>query len=803
MQFSDNIHKIQPDNVTLDINFKGLLNSIKRFKKSVLMTILLTTLLAGLVAYFSPNTYKAESLIQIPNKNQGLSNDFMSMALGKVSSDIEDEITILKSHHIIQKALNNLNFKISYYTKNNLKMVELYKDSPILVTVESILPIAKNIRFQVIPIDNKKFRLLIEPTLKTELISKVQSNIASITKDKQPIHYDKIYNFGKKISTPWFTITIQRILQFDKQHYSFIIFSDTKLVKRIRDKLDVYAYSNNKDNYQGSIIALDYNDNVPLRAKEFLDALTNAYMQEKLDLKSESAEKKLNFIDKQLGAINETLKGSSNKLQDYKATHIVVNLGEKAQLASGKLSELESQLYEINMRIDILQNILNHINTHKDIRGINVDSVLDIGGNSSQFSSPALNSIVNEIQKASTLYASLLVQYTKVHPNVMKITRQLDSLRDSLRQTIQGTIRALNKRKTSLNIIIQKYKNALTILPEQEQKLEQLSRNFMANEKIYSFLLEKRAETAIIESSTVSETHIVDPAILPNKPIKPRHFLIILFGLLLGLILGIAQAVLREIFDNDIKTIDDIEKYTSISIYGTLPMLASNGNKQVYKESLRVLATNLAFLRNKRKSKLITLTSSVSGEGKTSVICELGKIIAESNKKVIILDLDMRKSTLHKKCGLRNNKGMSSLLSENSQLPNVIQETKIKNLNVITSGPMPPNPTGLIMSDTLEPIINNLLEQYDYVLLDSPPIGLVADAMLLMHISDLSLIILRANYSKKEFIKNINRLNDDQDLNLGVILNGIDYNKHLGFGYAYGYDYGTNQDASYYSAKTN
>jgi len=799
MQFSDNIHNIQPDNVTLDINFKGFLNSIKRFKKSVLMTILLITLLAGLVAYFSPNIYKAESLIQIPNKNQGSSNDFMIMALGKESSDIEDEITILKSRYIIQKALNNLNFKISYYTKNNLKMVELYKDSPIFVTVGSVLPIAENIRFQVIPVDNKKFRLLIKPTLKAELISKAKSTIVSITEDKEPIHYDKIHSFGKKISTPWFTITIRSIFQFDKQHYSFILNSDTTLVKRIREKLDVYAYSK-KDHYDGSIIALDYNDNVPLRAKEFLDALINVYIQDKLDLKSESAEKKLNFLDKQLEAINEALKGSSNKLQDYKATHIVVNLGNKAQLTSEKLSELESQLYEINMRLDILQNILNYINTHKEILGINVDSVLDIGGNASQFSSPAMNSIVNEIQKATKLHAALLVQFTKIHPNVTRVARQLDSLRDSLRQTIQGTIRALNKRKTSLNIIIKKYKKALTILPEQEQKLEELNRNFIANEKIYSFLLEKRAETSIVESSTVSETHIVDPATLPNKPIKPKHFLIILFGFLLGLILGIVQAVWREIFDNDIKTIDDIEQYTSIPFYGAIPMLTSNGNKQVYRESLRVLATNLAFLRTKHKSKLITLTSSVSGEGKTSVIYELGKIIAESNKKVIILDLDMRKSTLHKKCDLQNNQGMSSLLSENSQLPNVIQKTKIKNLNVITSGPMPPNPTGLIMSNTLEPIINDLLVQYDYVLLDSPPIGLVADAMLLMHMSDLSLFILRANYSKKEFIKNINRLNDDHDLNLGVILNGIDYNKHLGFGYAYGYDYGTNQDASYYNA---
>ncbi len=319
----------------------------------------------------------------------------------------------------------------------------------------------------------------------------------------------------------------------------------------------------------------------------------------------------------------------------------------------------------------------------------------------------------------------------------------------------------------------------------------------MVNEKIYAYLLEKRAEIAIIESSTVSETHIVDTALVPEHHIKPKRVLMIILGAFLGAVFGVLIIFVRKSLDGTIRTTEDVEDRTTVPVYGNIPKISSHKDKHLYSEFIRILWTNLAFLQNQNKSKLITMTSTVSGEGKSFTICELGKAIAESNKKVILIDLDMRKGTLSQKCGLSNNEGMSTLLSEGCMINEIIMRTKYKNLSVIPSGPVPPNPTGLIMSDILGKIISHLLNQYDYVILDSPPVGLVADAMMLLQMSDISLFVLKANFSKKEFLKNINRIAKDPNINPGIVLNGINFKKNSSYGYGYVSDYST----SYYGSK--
>ena len=545
---------------------------------------------------------------------------------------------------------------------------------------------------------------------------------------------------------------------------------------------------------EGSIIVLDFEDNVPLRAKEILDALSRAYIDINMENKSKSAEGKLNFIDMQLSAIDKTIKNSSKTIEDFKATHILVDLNTKAELTAGKLSELETQLYEINMNINIKEGILNYIQTHKDLKGINITSALQTGQND------ATQNIILEIQKSINQRNELLNKYTKSHPSIIRINRQFISLRNSLQIALKGSLRTLQKRKQSLINIIKESTAKMQALPEQEQRLARLNRNFMVNEKIYSYLLQKRAETAINESSTVSEISIFESPIVAGIPIKPNHILIILTGLLLGLIFGIIQALLRGSLDNTIKSVEDIEKLTTIPIYGSLPFLHPKKKSQPYYEALRVLRTNLEFLQNTGKSKLITITSSVPNEGKSKTITELGKIIAKGNKKVIVLDMDMRRPTVYKQFDFSNNIGMSTLLAGRNTLEEVIQKTEDINLNTITSGPIPPNPSELIMSDTLNEVIKELMLTYDYVLLDSPPIGMVSDAMIIMHKSDLNLIVLRSNYSKKEFISKINRLVDEHDLNAGFILNAVELKDNAGFGYGFGYNYNTKDSNNYYGS---
>ncbi len=755
------------------IDIKEVFSILLQYKKSILIIVLLGIIFASYRAYFAMPVYRAESLLKITMDQQyNYPRDFLNMDMTTGGSEIEDELIILKSYNIAKKTLEVLNIGTQYYTTKNFKTKELYKDSPFVVISTYTSAKIYGTQFKLIPIDEKQFRLLIELPLKTKIINTLGSLFISSDKRKKSIEYDQVHQFSEKIDTEWFSFTVQKIYPLNDQTYGFSIKPNESMIGYVQSRI-----STAKATKYGSLITLRFTDNVALRAKEIVDRVANAYIEENLNLKSEGAKKRLYFIDMQLEAINKTLEGSAEKLQTYKATNIVIDLSSKAQQTVSRLSEFESKLYETNMQIDILENILNHINTQDNLNGINIDY--------SQQNSPLISEILSEIQKATARYATLSVSYTEKYPGLMMVKRQIKSLKNSLKEAISSSINTLKKQKNSLLNIIKDQKGALKNFPEQERTLERLTRNFMVNEKIYSFLLDKRAETAILVSSAVSNTRVINTATLPGGIIKPTQSLIILIGLILGLLLGTVQAFLRNFLNNTIKTIEDIEKATSIPIYGAMPLLNSKETTPYYDEAMRTLWVNLEFFKRESKSKLIAFTSSVPGEGKTFTAYHLGEAIAKnSNKSVIILDLDMRRSTLHEKFNLTNSKvGMSTLLTEKYTIEEAIQETKYSNLQVITSGPKSPNPTGLIMSVILESIIETLSKEYDYILLDTPPTGLVSDTTKIMYLSDLTLILLKADYSKKAYIKEINRLETNENINLGIVLNGINFKQ--GYGYKY------------------
>ncbi len=355
----------------------------------------------------------------------------------------------------------------------------------------------------------------------------------------------------------------------------------------------------------------------------------------------------------------------------------------------------------------------------------------------------------------------------------MKADEQLISLKSDLQGTIESSLRGIGERKNSLNGIIQKHTTAFESLPEEERELTQLNRTFMFNEKIYEYLLQKRAETAIIESSTVSGIRIVDDALTGGIAVQPNRALIIMMGLIIGLILGILQAFIRHFLANTIQTINDLESHTTLPLYSVLPLFKEK--KSLYEDALRVLLTRLEF--NAEKPKVITITSSVQGEGRTMTALELAKVISQSGKKVVILDLDMRASRVNQKLAMANGAGMSTLLTGQNSFEEVLRKIDT-NMDVVVAGPVPANPYELIMSQRLQLLLEELRGLYDYIILESPPVGLVADALVLMRLSDLNLIVFKATYSKKDFIKSTNRFVHEHQLhNVGLILNGLELKK--------------------------
>ncbi|MEA3521413.1 MAG: GNVR domain-containing protein, partial [Campylobacterota bacterium] len=592
-----------------EIDLAELFGVLRRYQYSIILISILVTLFATIFAYFATNIYQAKATIEVKSERNA-QKDFMSMALGMDSNNVDNEIEILKSRWIISRAQEQLNLNTRYFTKHNLKSLELYKKAPFVVTSGSI---SKQVQspFILTPINETQFRLSLEPSFKKSAITKLRSFIAPVPKEDIAIAYDQIHTYGKTIVTPWFRLVIQKVFQPTKSQYTFTIADDKSIYESISANLSVSTLSK-----MGTILSITFEDNNPQRATEIVNAITNAYLSADLDVKTQSANRTLEFLDRQLEAINKTLQNSADNLQKYKATNIVIDVGDKAQLTSERLGELESQRYEIDMQLDVLNNTLNYVTTNSDLSAIDLSSTGSMN--------PTINTLVLKIQESKALKNALLVDYTELHPDVLKANEQLNSLRNTLKNTLTSSLRTLKERKISLSKFIDENTASLESLPQQERELAQLNRSFLVNEKIYSFLLQKRAETAIVESSTVSETRVIDSAIQADKPIKPKRMLIVIVGFILGLIISIALAFLRNFLDDTIKTIEDIEKHSLVSVYGAVPHLESEKNIQPFYEALRVIRTNLEFLQeHEGKSKLITITSSVPTEGKTTVMTEL------------------------------------------------------------------------------------------------------------------------------------------------------------------------------------
>lgn len=769
-----------------EIDLREIFETLRRYKLSIILFTLVFFVGAVVYAYFKPNVYTASTSIEMKAENYwgSRSTDFMTQAFMGEAVNLDNEELVLKSRFIAQKALSYLDIGTRYFVTHHLRERELYHDAPFVVNALFMDERAYGVRMRLIPKGKDGFLLKIDPPSHWSLGGILKALGLTSAPKEEPITYSGIHKFGEIIATPWFKLQVNRISQLDDKEYSFSVMPNEQMWGMIQSGI-----TTSQPAKMGSILTLTYEDHCPLRAKEVVNAVAQAYLDQEIEQKTAEADRTLKFIDQQLDAINETLKASQKNLERFKQSNIVVDISEKASITSEKLSEYESKLQELEIQQSILSNLQEYMKNNKDVSGIAV------GG--SGFVNEDLIKMISELKQKTIERKTLLVGLTELHPDVVKLSETINSLRNSIMFTINSSLSVLKQRKQTLTKIINEYKHSLESLPEQEQKLANLTRLTMVNEKIYSFLLEKRAETAILRSSTVSKTRIIDKAMLPYAPSKPKRSLIAIVGLILGLIFGIAYAFLREFIDNTVKSKEDIERLTRIPLFGVIPTVKGKKFGSVFLEAFRTLRTNLEFMRTDKTYQSIVVTSTVSGEGKTTVAANLAVILAKGGKRVVVIDLDMRRARLSEYFELKNDVGISTLLSHKNSLEEVIQHSNKEGVDIIAAGPVPPNPSELIMSDYAKEIMQKLREMYDYIILDTPPVGLVTDAAILMHRADASLLVVKHGYTKKEFVQGLDKMVKEHHIeHVGIVFNGVDLDKNYGYGYGYGYKYGS---AKYYT----
>ncbi|MFH0709997.1 MAG: polysaccharide biosynthesis tyrosine autokinase [Pseudomonadota bacterium] len=741
-----------------EINFKDVFAILGRYKVSIIAITVFTLFLAVINAYFSMTVYQANLTMKIQpeSQNGSAASDILADALGGQKVNIENEMVILRSKLVVQKALESVPMEIRYYTKKQFKMQELYKDTPFTVNCKSLSELLTKYKFQLHPVDATHFRLTIEPSMAMKLLGMLSG--------EELIYISQRYPYNTPIRHPLFSMSVTQNSIIANQDYFFTIIPNDQMIDMVQSSLNISVTSD-----KSSVLLLTYQDNIPQRAEDMLNALAHAYQLQNNEMKSAGAKKTLSFIDKQLEAINQSLQNSASNVKDYKTSHTVtVDLKDKAVMAAQKLNELEKQRYELDMQEGVYTDLLRYVQSNSSVTGIDTGSISLLG-------SPLLP-LIEKLQEAGTLRSTLMVDYTNEHPSVIKVNQQINALRANLRASIESNLRGIHQRKMTLNTIIQKNNQLLMEIPENEKQLSKLMNGLMVNQKVYEYLLQKRAETTILESSTVSGDWIVDRAFVEKTPVKPQPALIILIGIILGLMIGITQALARNALSGTIETISDIEKRTALPVFAILPYFQNK--KSLYQDALRVLLTKLVYSDELKKPKILTLTSSVLGEGRATTGIELGRVMAQSGKKVIIVDMDMRHPSIHQKLQIKNDKGISTFLSGRCELTEVVYFTDQINMNVICSGSAVDSPYDLIMSDHFKVLLEYLKETYDYIILVAPPAGLVADALVLMRLSDLNLILFKAKYSKKDFVTAIDRFVKEHQLdNVGIILNSLELKK--------------------------
>ena len=761
---------MQGNHVEIDedeIDIREVFRTLFEYKYMIVLFVILFGLGSAYYAYFKPNVYKASATVEVGAEKKGFSQqDMLAAAMESGNMNVDTEMEIIQSRFMAERISKEVDFAHKYYVTRKFKEVELYKQSPIEVGMNK----GFGISFYLTPIDKKQYLLEVREE------KDAQGNEWS---------YSHKHFYSKEVVTKRFHLNVLRKQKTLDAEYRFVVSDPEEIGSIIQEGVRVSQTSK-----RSTLLRISYENNVALRAKEATNALAEEYIRQSIEKKNKEAERTLNFVDNQLKLITENLKGSAIKLEEFKKNSNTVNLSAKAENIIRQMSDAEGKLAEISIQEEMLSGLYKQVKSGKSLESIT------IGG--ADMEKTALPTMIQKLQDAIIKKKILREDYTEMYPDVRKLRKTITQLKSVIVSTIKNLNSNIKERKALLEKSIAKQQKQLNTLPADERMFGQLQRKFAVNEKIYSYLLEKRSETAIIKASTVSKNRIIDSALVPEDPIKPKRKLIVLVGLILGLIMGIALAFLRAFLDDRIKTEEDISKVTQdIPLLGTIPHIKEFSDKimvflspkSAVAESYRNLRTNLQFMTNFSKAHVIAITSTVGGEGKTTNCINLGGIMSMAGKKTIILNLDMRKPTLHEKFDLKNVQGMSTLLSGSAPLANIIQQTAHENLDIISSGPIPPNPSELIQSEFMPLILEKLKEMYDVIILDTPPIGLVTDARTLMHFADTSIYVVRANHSKKVFLKNIAHLSKQKEIRgMGILFNDVTIGKY-GYGYGYGYGY--------------
>ena len=735
---------------------------------------------------YSQPIYESSAVLQINDANTAV--DILNITKGNENNNILAEATEqIRSMVFLKRVVERIDISVNYFSEGTFKSNDLYHSSPYLVKINVKNPtvfsqkiyveLNENFSGGVLKIGRKKLNFKINDWLRAE-----------------------DFDINVYLNPDYSQQYIQQTLK-DHNALYFTISNKDAVANELKFKLKIRTLSDLAKSI--SIKVTDVNQN---KSTDIVNAITEEFLVYDVERRSESSTNILSFIDFQLSTVYNELKNTESDLQKFKKEKSFSNEENIVNSEMIRFNSLEDQMLQLQTEEKIITEIQNNIVKNKGINNYQIVSLLS----GSEYES-SIKEITENIHKLITEKENLLYQLRPDAENIKQINFQLENQKKVLVESLEA-IRL--KYKTKYKSLLERssdFKSKLSHAPEDEVEYSRLNRMYSISEKYYTMLLEKRTEFSISKAGYVSKSLILEKALGPGGKVSPSKKNSLLIALITSLILSLLLVFIRYIFHDRIYTISDITKYSSgnVALLGVVPkypndipvsqLIVDKNPKALISEAFRSIRTNLSFIDNSPGSKIVAITSTISGEGKTFVAINIAGVLAFTGKKVVIIDLDMRKPKIHRGFGVTNAIGMSTILTGLNVVSDCFMNSPLDNLKFITAGPSPPNPSELILSSKLDDVLSELSQSFDYIVIDNAPIGLVTDGIASIQRAHYPIYVFRAGYSRKQFTQILDRLKIESNVkNLSVVLNDVDVSRKI-YSYNYGYGNGYGYGSGYYT----
>lgn len=753
----------------------------------VLLIVVFNICLAYLLTRKTNPTYQVKATLEIKQeKNPASIELFQTMGI-KTPSNIENEIAILNSFTLAHHTLQELDYKIEYFKKDFWKKYEVYHALPYQVEVDWQHPQLLDGEFEIHMLNGKNFAL----SLKAPALNLFNPKVAD---KKYPVDMDKLKISGVYPLNEWVTGKHYRfrVVSIYKQsdpglNFSFRLRSDFDLAEYYSKAMQVEVLKK-----ESSILSLTLESNMAEKDKIYLNKIMQVYQDRELKEKNQTSINTSAFIKDQLKNITDSLVFFEDKLEKYRTKNETFNLNEQGSLVYNRLSALQDKDAEVALKIKYYESTLTYLEMGK-VNQLVVPSSIGIEENVLEKLIPQLIELQNDRLRLKEV---LSTENRALKDLDFKYSAILSALRENLKRSLQIaklSLQDIEKRISGLS-------GELDQLPQVERNLLSIRRQFTTSENIYLYLLQKRSEAEITKASNIPSSEVLDAARQIGGMLKPKPVRNYMIAFFLGILLPVVFLFVKNLINNRIYDVKFLESRLAVPLIGIIgkSLRKENNNNVVFSspksfvsENFRNIRVGTQFLHPPDEAVVIAFTSSRSGEGKTFCSVNMAAIYALSGKKTILVGMDLRRPKIADDFGLKNDVGVSNYLSTKKEVSEFIKPSGFDNMDILLSGPIPPNPAELIGKPRFHELIRTLKSSYDIVILDCPPAAIVSETIDIFNVVDLNFYIFRHMYSDGNSIENLNDL-----VEKGLIKKtyAIYNDTEAPSNYGYGYDYHFEED---------